>query len=221
MAVCAQTNDLEQNFKALSAEQKVDTFMALGRSNLRTDKILAAQYLSLAREYALKTNDSVKWAASMAMSGFAVPDSLPDSTLWFYESAIPTLVKYDHKYQVQALANAASFRLTKGDYEIAMKYNQMAVDYAREMGNSYLESTSLSNIAIVFDRMQNFEQAEIYALKSIQVAHSNKDSAALGPAYMRMAVIKNRGSDGSGQLDSIFFTTSWRLKFMEVLVEKI
>lgn len=204
-SVSAQTTELERDFTKLSNEQKADTFMVLGRTNLRADKQLAAQYLTLARNYALRSNDSVKWAASMAMSGFAMPDSLPDSSLWYYENAIPTLVKYNHKYQVQALANAASMRLTKGDYEISLKYNQMATDYAREIGNSYLESTTLSNIAIVFDRMQDFDQAERYARKSIQVAVLNSDSAALGPSYMRMAVIKNRGSKNPEQTDSNIF----------------
>ncbi len=202
-ADASEVDSILQSIGNAGDSAAVKTLMNEALPRLGPNPSEAARLLEQAQILALQNDDSLSWAASLCMNAFVLPDSLVMRSLEYYEKAIPILVKNNHRFQAQALSNAATILVDLGDYEQAITYQQMGLEYVLREGSERNQIALTTNLGYIYDRMHDYETAVEVHRKALPLAVEARDTFMLGLIHMRIAAAKD--GNGDGDLDSALY----------------
>lgn len=189
-----EANRLIESVGKLPDSTQYDSLIQLAMPRLMAQSEIAGVLLARAEELALKQSDSLKWAAALTMHGFTMPDSQSMTALSYYQSAIPILRKNQHRFQVQALANAAEILTLLGEYNTSIQYQLWALDYVISIENQGQTIALTTNIGYFYDRIEDYERASVWQKKALHLAEEAKDTFMLGLIAMRQGLIMDKST---------------------------
>ena len=132
----------------------------------------ARNHVDRAFNYLTARRDSMLWSNCLTSLGnilFFTGKS--DSAQLLYEQSLTIKRKIDDIERIPTLlGNLAGIGWQKGDMQMALRYDQEALELQKSQNNPRGEAEALNNLAYVYREMEEWEEAEKLAQKALEIA---------------------------------------------------
>jgi signal transduction histidine kinase/uncharacterized protein YxeA len=153
------------------------------------NSMAALQQLGNLRRYVEQKQDSGSFANYYSVAGlYYGMQSKYDSSIYFYEKAIPLYEKIGNRVRTGSCAsNLAIGYQQQSNYPKALFYQQKALKIQEEDGNISGQAYTLVNMANTYQNMGDNQRAESYFLKTIDLARQKQLSNVELYAYTNLS----------------------------------
>lgn len=180
LAIINLDSAISFNLKIIDASKKINFGLGQEEAMLKLvhnytyagNSAAALKQLSGLRHFVEQTGDSGSFANYYFMAGlYYGMQSLYDSSIYFFEKAIPLYEKIGNRMRTsQSASNIAIAYQQQSNYPRALFYQQKALRIQEEDGNLSTQAYTLVNMANTYHNMGDNLRAESYFLKSIDLA---------------------------------------------------
>lgn len=135
----------------------------------------ALEYMSLAYDYALRTNDVVLICDRAIQQGsLYYHRSDYQEALYFFKQALGYAIDMgDMQSEAYALGNLGSVYLSITEYSTALEYFTKALHKVQDSKDYQRQSLYLGNIGVVYLRLKEYDKAESYYKQALAIAEKN------------------------------------------------
>jgi signal transduction histidine kinase len=190
----SQTSNFDNIDKLLQAvhsdTDKITTYLTYGKRFERSNPDTAWFYYEKAHQLALKNSDKRNLSRYISHALILLNDKGKFVQALGLAKQMVTIGHHlnDTTILVKGYNDAANDFEYLGALQEATKYYIIALKFTKKLNNHRMNQRLSNNIASVFIELKDYEQANIYADKSLKMSEINGDSAAIGSSLINLGL---------------------------------